>query len=229
MLQQIKLISCGYNKFKLGIILKDKNLIQTIGNTLRRVLISDVMGYMVIGINIDGIYNEIDKINETKEDVIEIINNIKQLEFLCQDRRNIFRAVINTSKRGKVLASDIYLPDGVLIFNRNQYICNLGIGIRFRCELVVACGKGYLTATEVRDMYNPCLYGCLILDVDFNPIKQVSFKIIKHEFNMYSQEEAELIIETNGSMNIVEVIFECCLNLNKNLNSIKESLRTGLN
>ncbi len=66
MLQQIKLISYGYNKFKLGIILKDKNLIQTIGNTLRRVLISDIVGYMVIGINIDDIYNKIDKINETK-------------------------------------------------------------------------------------------------------------------------------------------------------------------
>ncbi len=56
---------------------------------------SDVVGYMVIGININGIYNEIDKINKTKEDVIEIINNIKQLEFLYQDRKNIFRVVIN--------------------------------------------------------------------------------------------------------------------------------------
>ncbi len=53
-----------------------------------------------------------------------------------------------------------------------------------------------MTASEVLDIYNLCLYGCLILDVDFDPIKQVSFKIIKHEFNMYSQEEVELIIET---------------------------------
>ncbi|PIM96819.1 DNA-directed RNA polymerase subunit alpha [Candidatus Hodgkinia cicadicola] len=225
MLHLIKLIPCGYNKYKLGIILNDKNLVQTIGNTLRRMLMSDVIGYAVIGINIDGIYNEVDKINGIKEDVIEVINNVKQLEFMCQDGRDVFRAVINTSKKGKVLASDIYLPNGVLIFNRNQYICNLGTGIRFRCELVVACGKGYLTASEVQDRYNPCLHGCLILDVDFNPIKQVSFKIINHEFNISSQEEAELIIETNGSVNVVEVISECCFNLNKKLDSIKESLK----
>ncbi|PIM95533.1 DNA-directed RNA polymerase subunit alpha [Candidatus Hodgkinia cicadicola] len=225
MLQQIKLISCRYNKFKVGIILNDKNLVQTIGNTLRRVLMSDVVGYVVIGINIDGVYNEVDKINGIKEDVIEVVNNVKRLEFMCQDGRNVFRTVINTSKKGKVLASDIYLPDGVLIFNRNHYICNLGIGIRFRCELVVACSKGYLSASEVQGRYNLCLHGCLALDVDFNPIKQVSFKIIKYEFNVYSQEEAELIIETNGSVDVVEVVFGCCLNLNKNFDSIRDLLK----
>ncbi len=124
---------------------------------------SDVIGYAVIGINIDGIYNEVDKINGT--DVIEVINNVKQLEFMCQDGRGVFRAVMNTSKKGKVLTSDIYLPNGVLISNRDQHIYNLGIGIRFRCELVVACGKGYSTVSKVQGRYNPCLHGCLILDV----------------------------------------------------------------
>ncbi|WP_192573144.1 hypothetical protein [Candidatus Hodgkinia cicadicola] len=58
-------------------------MVQTIGNTLRKVLMANVIRYVVIGINIDGVYNEVDKINEIKENVIEVVNNVKQLEFMC--------------------------------------------------------------------------------------------------------------------------------------------------
>ncbi|PIM96213.1 DNA-directed RNA polymerase subunit alpha [Candidatus Hodgkinia cicadicola] len=224
-MQQISLMPIGHNRFGLNITLVNKSLTQTIGNALRRALVANVEGYTVIGIGIDGFYNELGRIDGVKEDVIEVINNIKQLRFVCQDGRRVFKLIISSSKVGGFFARDIHLPNGVLIINCNQYICGLRGGVRLRVELVVGCGRGYLTASEVQDRYNQYLDSCLALDVDFNPIKKVSFRIIKQDFNTYSHGGMELAIESNGSVDIVGTILRCCTILIRDLNSIKKALR----
>ncbi len=138
---------CGHNKFGLSITLDNK--MQTIGNALRKILDINIEGYIVISIGINGFCDELVKMDGIKEDVIEVINNVKQLEFMCHDGRRVFKVIINTSKIGNFLTRHILLPNGLSILNPNQYICNLGIGTRLRLELVVVYGIGYLTASEV--------------------------------------------------------------------------------
>ncbi len=92
----------------------------------------------------------------------------------------------------------------MLIKNGNQKIWQISIGSKFRTELIVAQGLGYMCSSEIYNKFKKHLFGHLILDANFNPVKRVSFNIVDSEYNVDLYENIELIIETNGTVNFTK-------------------------
>ncbi len=224
MIQQVRLMSCGYNfvsfRFKLNI----RGMAHTLANVFRRTLLSQIYGWSIIGLYIDNINHELDRLEGVKEDITTIIANLKKICFVSLNKCNVFKVILKSFKSGPILASHLYVPKDVLIVNYNQYICLVGSDVNIRMEFVIAKDIGYMSALEVQNKYSLYLEGHMILDANYNPIKRVSFNINDSEFDIYMQDSVELIIETNGTVNISNAIKYCCTSFVKCFSEINNFL-----
>ncbi len=224
MLTKIKLMACGYNLVSLRFRLNTKGMGHTLANALRRVLLSTVIGWSVIGICIDNVNHELDRIDGIKEDAASILFNVKQIVFTCGLNKPLFKVLAYATNAGTLLAKHLIVPNGVLIKNGNQKICQISIGSKFRAELIVAQGLGYMCSSEIYNKFKKHLFGHLILDANFNPVKRVSFNIVDSEYNVDLYENIELIIETNGTVNFNKTIKHACSTLTDHFSSINNSM-----
>ncbi len=223
MINCIKIVTCGYNLFSLKLKVNIRGMGHTIGNALRRTLLSSGKGWAIIGIKIDKADNELDRLVGIKEDVLSIINNIKKISFMST-KDNIFKVLISVDNDGPILASNLLLPKGAYVLNNNQYICNVGMLARFRAELTVAKDVGYMNILEVQEKYKDYLDGCIVLDANFSPIKRVSFSVPIIENSIDLQDEVELIIESYNITTMASNVNYCCKMLAKCFMSINYGL-----
>ncbi len=148
----------------------------TIGNALRRVLLSSLPGGAVFSIKVEGVYHEFTSIPGIKEDVTSMILNIKNL-ILKIDDDEIHTLRISKSGSGAVLAQDIICPDGVEVLNKDFYICTLEEGATLEMELQAKSGRGYVSADQNKQQFqgqNQPL-GVIYTDSIFTPIERVSY------------------------------------------------------
>ena len=124
----------------------------TIGNALRRSLLSSIPGAAVTSIRIDGVLHEFSTIPGVKEDVTEIILNIKQL-VVSSERDEPITAYLRKTGAGEVTAADISAPAGVEVHNPELVIATLNDSARFELELTIERGRGYVSATQNRNEY----------------------------------------------------------------------------
>ncbi|MFQ6116850.1 MAG: DNA-directed RNA polymerase subunit alpha [Candidatus Bipolaricaulia bacterium] len=146
----------------------------TIGNALRRVLLSSIPGATVARVRFDGHYHEYDTIPGVKEDILEIILNFKELAIRLENDEET-RLQLEHEGPGEVTAGEIATPSGVEVLNPDLHIATLDDGGRLKVELEVEPGVGYRPAERNKRKDMPL--GVIPIDSDFSPVKLVNFRV----------------------------------------------------
>ena len=157
----------------------EKGFGQTIGNSLRRILLSSIQGAAVTSIQIDGVLHEFSSIKGVREDVTDIVLNVKNLAIKC-NASSSKKIILDVKGPKEVKAKDITLVPEVEILNPEQTICNVDEKTNFHMELFVSSGKGYVPAPKNRSEESPL--GLISIDSLFSPVKKVSFSIENETF-----------------------------------------------
>jgi DNA-directed RNA polymerase subunit alpha len=147
---------------------------QTLGNSLRRVLLSSLQGAAITSIHIDGVLHEFSSIPGVREDVVDIVLNVKDIAVKMQGD-GVKRLVLKRRGPGAVTAGDIQTTGDIQILNPNLVICTLDEGADLRIEFTVMAGKGYVPADRNRAEDAPI--GLLPIDSMFSPVKKVSYRV----------------------------------------------------
>ena len=146
----------------------------TLGNSLRRVLLSSIEGAAIVSVAIEGAKHEYSTIDGVTEDVIQLLLNLKEIRFLVHtDEAVTLRLSVNGS--GGITAADIQPNSQVEIINPDQYIATLDKCDGLNMELHVCRGRGYTHAEEHTDGNQPI--GVIALDAKFSPVKRVNFRV----------------------------------------------------
>lgn len=146
----------------------------TIGNALRRSLLSSIPGAAVTSVRIDGVLHEFSTIPGVKEDVTEIILNIKEL-VVSSEHDEPITAYLRKTGAGEVTAADISAPAGVEVHNPELVIATLNDDARFELELIIERGRGYVSATQNRSEYAEA--GQIPIDSIYSPVLKVSYRV----------------------------------------------------
>ncbi len=146
----------------------------TLGNSLRRTLLSSIPGAAVTGIRIDGVLHEFSTVAGVKEDVTEIILNIKNL-VVSSEHDEPITAYLRKQGAGQVTAADISAPAGVEIHNPELHIATLNDKASFELELTIERGRGYVSATQNRVEYAEA--GHIPVDSIYSPVMKVTYRV----------------------------------------------------
>jgi DNA-directed RNA polymerase subunit alpha len=170
----------------------------TLGNALRRVLMSSLQGAAVTAVQIDGVLHEFSSIAGVREDVTDIILNIKNLA-LRLHAEGPKRMSLSKKGPGVVTAGDITAGSDIEVLNPELVICTLDEGAEIRMEFTVALGKGYVASDRNRPEDAPI--GLMPVDSLYSPVKRVSYKVENtREGQVLDYDKLTLQIETNGAV-----------------------------
>ena len=147
---------------------------RTIGNSLRRVLLSSIEGAAISSIRIDGVDHEFQSIDGIVEDVTDIVLNLKQIK-IKSNLRDKKRLMIDFEKQGTVTAADIQPDADIQIVNPEQVICTLDTKRRFVAEVEISSGRGWRPADE--NKYEDQPIGVIAIDSLFSPVQRVNYTI----------------------------------------------------
>ena len=180
----------------------------TIGNALRRVLLSSLPGAAVFAIKMDGVYHEFTAIPGVVEDVTAIILNIKKLILKIADDE-VYTLRISKRGPGEVRGSDIICPEGVEILSKDHYICTLEEDGVLEMELQARVGRGYVSADTNKQLYqtqNQPL-GTIYTDAIYTPVEQVSYLSEPTRVGQNAKyDKVTLEITTDGSITPAESV-----------------------
>jgi DNA-directed RNA polymerase subunit alpha len=179
----------------------------TLGNALRRILLSSMPGAAIVEVEIDGVLHEYSTIEGVQEDVIEILLNLKGVAVKLHERDE---AVLTLTKQGSgaVTAADIQLDHGVEIANPEHVIAHLAEGTELKMTLKVASGRGYETveARNQNDEETKAI-GKLQLDATYSPVKRISYSVDNARVEQRTDlDKLVLELETNGTIDPEEAI-----------------------
>ena len=170
----------------------------TLGNALRRVLMSSLQGAAITSVQIDGVLHEFSSVAGVREDVTDIVLNLKGVS-IKMEVEGPKRLEVRATGPGVVTAADIVETNGIQVLNRDHVICHLDDGASLFMELVVETGKGYVAADKNRPEDAPI--GLISVDALFSPIKKVSYKVEPtREGQVLDYDKLMLSIETDGSI-----------------------------
>jgi DNA-directed RNA polymerase subunit alpha len=176
----------------------ERGFASTIGNSLRRVLLSSIQGAAITSVKIDGALHEFTSMKDIVEDVSEIILNIKQVGIKLN---SIDSQVVTIEKTGPgvVTAGDIKGSSFVEVMNTDQIICTITGGSTFRCEMTVEWGKGYQPAEK--QAKDDLAIGQIPIDAIFTPIKNIQYVVSQARVGQQTDyDRLTLEIETDGSI-----------------------------
>ncbi|MBN9018025.1 MAG: DNA-directed RNA polymerase subunit alpha [Rhizobiales bacterium] len=170
----------------------------TLGNALRRVLLSSLQGAAVTAVQIDGVLHEFSSIPGVREDVTDIILNIKEIAIKMQGD-GPKRMVVRKQGPGVVVAGDIQTVGDVEVLNPELVLCTLDEGAEIRMEFTVNTGKGYVAADRNRPEDAPI--GLIPVDSIYSPVKKVSYRVENtREGQVLDYDKLTLSVETDGSL-----------------------------
>jgi len=170
----------------------------TLGNALRRVLLSSLQGAAVTSVQIDGVLHEFSSIAGVREDVTDIVLNIKEIAISMQGE-GPKRLVLRKEGPGVVKAGDIQTTGDIQILNPEHVICTLDQDTDIRMEFTVNTGKGYVASERNRPEDAPI--GLIPVDSIYSPVKRVSYKIENtREGQILDYDKLTMTVETDGSM-----------------------------
>ena len=170
----------------------------TLGNALRRVLLSSLQGAAIVSVQIDGVLHEFSSIPGVREDVTDIILNVKAIAIKMQGEGSK-RLTLRKQGPGLVHAGDIAVTGDVQILNPDLVICSLDEGAELRMEFVGKTGKGYVPAEQNRAEDAPI--GLIPVDSLYSPVKKVSYRIENtREGQILDYDKLIMVVETNGGV-----------------------------
>ncbi|MBI2306986.1 MAG: DNA-directed RNA polymerase subunit alpha [Rhodocyclales bacterium] len=169
----------------------------TLGNALRRILLSSMQGYAATEVSIDGVLHEYSTLDGVQEDIVDILLNLKGIVFKLHGRDSV---VLQLKKEGEgvVRASDIETSHDVEIINPDHVIAHLSSGGKLAMEIKVEKGRGYVPG-NVRNLGDSKSIGKLVLDASFSPVRRVAYNVESARVEQRTDLDKLIIdIETNG-------------------------------
>ena len=194
-------VSLGRDKVRLATIVAEpleRGFGMTLGNALRRILLSSLQGAAITTVQIDGVLHEFSSIPGVREDVTNIVLNIKEVALRIHSE-GVKRMVLKKEGPGVVKAGDIEASSEVEILNPDHVICTLDQGASIRMEFSATMGKGYVPAERNRPDDAPI--GLIPVDSLFSPVKKVSYRIENtREGQILNYDKLTMQVETDGSI-----------------------------
>ncbi|MDZ4775194.1 MAG: DNA-directed RNA polymerase subunit alpha [Alphaproteobacteria bacterium] len=170
----------------------------TLGNALRRVLLSSLQGAAITAVQIDGVVHEFSPIQGVREDVVDIVLNLKQVAIKMRGE-GPKRLMLKGTGPGEVTAKDIQVTGDIEILNPDHVICTLDEGAQLRMELTVNAGKGYVAAEKNRPDDAPI--GLIAVDSLYSPVKRVAYRVDNtREGQVLDYDKLIIEVETNGAL-----------------------------
>jgi len=192
------------NPFQATIIAEplERGFGHTLGVALRRVLLSSLQGAAVSTLKIDGVLHEFSSIAGVREDVTDVILNIKELRFKLGSSEKQ-RVTISAVGPREVKASDIEVSGDLEVINKDHVICTLDKGSKLNMEMTVETGKGYVRAQRTAD----APIGLIPVDSLFSPVIKVSYKVENARVGQITDyDKLAMTIETDGSMTAEDAV-----------------------
>ncbi|KAB2876683.1 MAG: DNA-directed RNA polymerase subunit alpha [Burkholderiaceae bacterium] len=179
----------------------------TLGNALRRVLLSSMVGYAPTEVTIAGVLHEYSTVDGVAEDVVNIMLNLKGVVFRLHNRDEV-TLVLRKEGEGPVTAGDIQTPHDVEIINPDHVIANLAQGGKLDMQIKVEKGRGYVPGNLRRFGDEPTKsIGRIVLDASFSPVKRVSYAVENARVEQRTDlDKLVMEIETNGAISPEEAI-----------------------
>ncbi|MGB1463949.1 MAG: DNA-directed RNA polymerase subunit alpha, partial [Parvibaculales bacterium] len=170
----------------------------TLGNALRRVLLSSIQGAAVTAVQIDGVLHEFSSISGVREDVTDVVLNIKKMA-ISMDAEGPKRLTLSKKGPGVVTAGDIEENANVTIHNPDLVLCTLDDGAEVRFEFTINTGAGYVPAEKNRPEDSPI--GMIPVDSLYSPVRRVSYNVENtREGQVLDYDKLTMDIETNGTV-----------------------------
>jgi DNA-directed RNA polymerase subunit alpha len=170
----------------------------TLGNALRRILLSSLQGAAITSVQIDNVLHEFSSVPGVREDVTDIVLNLKGVA-IRMEVEGPKRVTISAKGPGVVTAADISESNGITILNKHHVICHLDDGADVFMELTVNTGKGYVSADKNRPEDAPI--GLIPIDAIYSPVRKVSYEVQPtREGQVLDYDKLTMKVETDGSL-----------------------------
>jgi len=174
------------------------------GNALRRVLLSSLQGAAVTAVQIDGVVHEFSSLEGVREDVVDVVLNIKQLA-VRMHAEGPKRMTLRATGPGPVTAGQIDAPADIEILNKDHVLCTLDDGAQVRMEFTVQNGKGYVAAERNRPEDAPI--GLIAVDALYSPVKRVAYRVEPtRQGQSLDYDKLVMEVETNGAVSPADAV-----------------------
>mgnify|MGYP001393556348 FL=1 len=203
----IQVEQLGNNRAQVTLEPFERGYGHTLGNGLRRVLLSSMLGYAPTEVSIAGVLHEFSSIDGVQEDVIGILLNLKGIVFKLNGRDEV-TLTLHKESAGVVTAKDIQLPHDVEIINPDHVIATLAQGAKLDMQIKVEKGRGYVPGSVRKhaDEQNKGV-GRMVLDASFSPIKRVSYAVENARVEQRTDlDKLVMEIETNGAISAEDAV-----------------------
>ena len=203
----INVVPLGANRAKVTLEPFERGYGHTLGNALRRVLLSSMVGHAATEVTIAGVLHEYSSIDGVQEDVVNILLNLKGVVFKLHNRDEVTLS-LRKDGEGPVTAADIQTPHDVEIINPEHVILNLSQGGKIDMQIKVENGRGYVPGTVRRyGDESPKSIGRIVLDASFSPVKRVSYTVESARVEQRTDlDKLVLEIETNGAVTAEDAV-----------------------
>ena len=197
----------GLNRAKVTLEPFERGYGHTLGNALRRVLLSSMVGHAATEVTIAGVLHEYSSIDGVQEDVVNILLNLKGVVFKLHNRDEVTLS-LRKDGEGSVTAADIQTPHDVEIINPEHLIVNLSHGGKIDMQIKVENGRGYVPGNVRRyGDESPKSIGRIVLDASFSPVKRVSYTVESARVEQRTDlDKLVLEIETNGAVTAEDAV-----------------------
>ena len=197
----------GTNRAKVTLEPFERGYGHTLGNALRRVLLSSMVGHAATEVTIAGVLHEYSSIDGVQEDVVNILLNLKGVVFKLHNREEVTLS-LRKDGEGPVTAADIQTPHDVEIINPEHVIVNLSHGGKIDMQIKVENGRGYVPGNLRRyGDESPKSIGRIVLDASFSPVKRVSYTVESARVEQRTDlDKLVLEIETNGAVTAEDAV-----------------------
>ncbi len=205
----INVAQLGHNRAKVELEPFERGYGHTLGNAIRRVLLSSMVGYAATEVTIAGVLHEYSSIDGVQEDVVNILLNLKGVVFKLHNRDEVTLS-LRKDGEGVVTARDIQTPHDVEIINPDHVIATLSAGGKLDMQIKVEKGRGYVPGNLRRyaDETTKSI-GRIVLDASFSPVKRVSYTVESARVEQRTDlDKLVLEIETNGAISAEEAVRE---------------------
>lgn len=196
----------GASRAKVSLEPFERGYGHTLGNALRRVLLSSMVGHAPTEVTIAGVLHEYSSIDGIQEDVVNILLNLKGVVFKLLSRDEVTLS-LRKDGEGVVTAADIQMPHDVEIVNPGHHIATLAAGAKLDMQIKVEKGRGYVSGTIRRHDDQGRSIGRMVLDASFSPVRRVSYTVESARVEQRTDlDKLVLDIETNGAIGPEEAV-----------------------
>ena len=202
----VEVVSHNVNHSRIVIEPLERGFGHSLGNALRRVMLSSIPGCAVTEVEIEGVQHEYTTIEGVQEDVIDIMLNLKKLAIILHSKDEV-ELTLSKESTGVVTAADIDLPHDVEIVNPDLVLANLTDNGKLNIKLKVERNRGYVPASLRKEQNDTVPVGVLLLDAAFSPINRVAYSVESTRVEQRTNLDKLIIeLETNGTVDPEETV-----------------------